>query len=69
MLKEGIIITGIGELQWCPLKKIALLKPPKNGKLHCLTTMSVNELYNKLEDERKCKFGQVFKQTNLIKYF
>lgn len=54
MLREGSIITGIGELNVNPSKPESLiLQPPLNGTPFYLTTMSLSSLIRKLDDRKK----------------
>jgi E3 ubiquitin-protein ligase MUL1 len=54
MLKEGSIITVIGELAKSPSKKGSLvLQPPVDGTPYYLTTMSISSLLRKLDDHKK----------------
>ncbi|XP_001599294.1 mitochondrial E3 ubiquitin protein ligase 1 [Nasonia vitripennis] len=54
MLREGSIITGIGELTKSPSKPDSLiLQPPVNGTPYYLTTMSLSSLLRKLDDRKK----------------
>ncbi|XP_058797911.1 mitochondrial E3 ubiquitin protein ligase 1 [Phymastichus coffea] len=54
MLREGSIITGIGELSKSQSKAESLvLQPPVNGTPYYLTTMSLSSLLRKLDDKRK----------------
>ncbi|CAB0037599.1 unnamed protein product [Trichogramma brassicae] len=54
MLREGSIITGIGELSQSSSKPDSLvLQPPMNGTPYYLTTMSISSLLRKLDDRRK----------------
>lgn len=53
MLREGVVITGIGELSSTMNKQNSLtLQPPTDGSPFYLTTMSITSLLRKL-DERK----------------
>ncbi|XP_014217084.1 mitochondrial E3 ubiquitin protein ligase 1 [Copidosoma floridanum] len=54
MLREGSIITGIGELTKSLSKSDSLvLQPPVNGTPYYITTMSLSSLLRKLDDRRK----------------
>lgn len=54
MLREGVIITGIGEVSVSSEKPDALcLQAPINGTPFYLTTMSVGSLLRKLDERRK----------------
>lgn len=54
MLREGAIITGIGELTTSPDKPDSLvLQPPIDGTPFYLTTMSINSLVRTLDERRK----------------
>lgn len=54
MLKEGSVITGIGELTRSALKPDSLvLQPPVDGTPYYLTTMSLSSLLRKLDDRKK----------------
>lgn len=54
MLREGSVITGIGELTR-PVTKpdTLLLQPPVDGTPFYLTTMSVSSLLRRLDDRKK----------------
>lgn len=51
LLREGSVMTGIGELAKTKSKTLAL-QPPLNGTPFYLTSMSISSLLRKL-DERK----------------
>lgn len=54
MLREGSIITGIGELTRSTSKPESLvLQPPINGTPYYITTMSLSSLLRKLDDKKK----------------
>ena len=54
MLREGSVITGIGELTKSSTKPDSLiLQPPVDGTPFYLTTMSVSSLLRKLDDRRR----------------
>ncbi|XP_011500475.1 PREDICTED: mitochondrial ubiquitin ligase activator of NFKB 1 [Ceratosolen solmsi marchali] len=54
MLKEGSIITVIGELTKSSSNHNSLvLQPPGDGTSYYLTTMSISSLLRKLDDQRK----------------
>ncbi|KAI4494190.1 hypothetical protein M0802_009059 [Mischocyttarus mexicanus] len=52
MLREGVVITGIGEISLVKKQNSLILQPPTNGSPFYLTTMSITSLLKKL-DERK----------------
>ncbi|KAJ8680038.1 hypothetical protein QAD02_015825 [Eretmocerus hayati] len=54
MLREGSIITGIGELSQSSLKSDSLvLQPPVDGTPYYITTMSISSLLRKLDDRKR----------------
>ena len=54
MLREGSVITGIGELTRSATKPDSLvLQPPADGTPFYLTTMSVSSLLRKLDERRR----------------
>ncbi|KZC11935.1 PREDICTED: mitochondrial ubiquitin ligase activator of nfkb 1 [Dufourea novaeangliae] len=52
LLREGALITGIGELSRTKSKTLTL-QPPLNGTPFYLTSMSVSSLLKKLDDRKK----------------
>lgn len=52
MLREGAIITGIGEIKKSSDDSI-ILQPPSNGTPFYLTSMSISSLLRKLDDRRR----------------
>ncbi|XP_046482868.1 mitochondrial E3 ubiquitin protein ligase 1 [Neodiprion pinetum] len=54
MLRDGAIITGIGELSKTVARSGGIrLQPPLNGTPYYLTSMSVTSLLRKLDDRKK----------------
>lgn len=52
MLREGTVMTGIGEIV-CEQDGSFKLQPPSNGGLYYLTTLPVSSLLKKLESSKK----------------
>lgn len=52
MLREGTLMTGIGEIV-CEQDGSFKLQPPSNGGLYYLTTLPVSSLLKKLESSKK----------------
>lgn len=52
LLREGAVITGIGELTRTKSKTLTL-QPPLNGAPFYLTSMSITSLLRKLDDHKK----------------
>ncbi|KAK2585050.1 hypothetical protein KPH14_008570 [Odynerus spinipes] len=54
MLREGVVITGIGEISCSINKQNSLtLQPPSTGGPFYLTTMSITSLLRKLDERKK----------------
>lgn len=54
LLREGAIITGIGELSRSGIKgKSLTLQPPSDGTPYYLTSMSITSLVRKLDDRKQ----------------
>lgn len=52
LLREGAVITGIGELSRTK-SKILALQPPLNGTPFYLTSMSISSLFRKLNERKR----------------
>ncbi|XP_031840882.1 mitochondrial E3 ubiquitin protein ligase 1 isoform X1 [Nomia melanderi] len=52
LLREGALITGVGELSRSTSKTLTL-QPPKNGMPFYLTTMSISSLLKKLDHRKR----------------
>ncbi|CAL7947400.1 unnamed protein product [Xylocopa violacea] len=52
LLREGAVITGIGELSRTKSKMLTL-QPPLNGTPFYLTSMSIGSLFRKLDDRKR----------------
>ncbi|XP_076755023.1 mitochondrial E3 ubiquitin protein ligase 1 [Xylocopa sonorina] len=52
LLREGAVITGIGELSRAKTK-VLTLQPPLNGTPFYLTSMSIGSLFRKLDDRKR----------------
>lgn len=52
MLRQGTVITGIGELAAGPDGSVRL-QPPSNGASYYLTGMQITSLVRRLEDRKK----------------
>jgi len=53
MLREGSLLTGIGELALSEDKSMFRIQPPSDGKPFFLTSLPLSALSRKLEEEKK----------------
>lgn len=53
MLREGVVMTGIGEISSINKQNLLSLQPPGNGSPFYLTTMSITSLIKKLDERKK----------------
>jgi len=64
MLREGSIITAIGELSRSKTESnYLILQPPLNGPPFYITSMSITSLIRKLDDHKKI-YRHVHPNTN-----
>ncbi|XP_035725696.1 mitochondrial E3 ubiquitin protein ligase 1-like [Vespa mandarinia] len=53
MLREGVVMTGIGEISSINKQNLLSLQPPADGSPFYLTTMSITSLIKKLDERKK----------------